>query len=82
MLFFINLQPTHLKFDICSVTVALRYSVSVALRCILKFSICNEHTQVLLLDELDPLLPGNNVLTMDRLNLCGFGVSNSYESIL
>jgi len=71
MLFFINLQPTHLKFDI--------YSVTVALRCILKFSICNEHTQVLLLDELNPLLLGNNVLTMDRLNLCGFGVSNSYE---
>jgi len=59
MLFFINLQPTHLKFDICSVNVALR--------CILRSSICNKHAYapVLLLDELTPLLPDNDVLTMD-----------------
>ncbi len=67
MLFFINLQPTHLKFDIYSVTVVLRCSVNVALRCILRSSICNKHAYalVLLLDELTPLLPDNDVLTMD-----------------
>jgi len=57
----------HLQFDICSVAVVLRSSVNVALRCILKFSICNAHVQVILLDELNPLLSGNDVLAMDSL---------------